>query len=46
MEHFFLGKPMSWWVKISYVLRMFEIKDADDLAYKLRQRGNKANEGT
>ena len=44
-EMHLLGHPIAFWIKIRYVLDLFDIKDADQLAFKLRSRGNKpANE--
>jgi len=44
MTDMFLGKPFSWWARVKYVMDTFDIKDADELAYKLRSRGHKWKE--
>ncbi len=39
-EAFFLGRSMSEWIRINYVMELFGAKDADDLARMLKGRGN------
>ena len=37
----FLGHSFEWWAKVLNVMQIYGVKDADDLAFKLRSRGNK-----
>lgn len=38
----FLGHSIRWWSDVLRVLRLFNVRDGDHLAYMLRSRGNKA----